>query len=66
MNKDKLEVGDLVVLKKSDANRRGIGLVIGSEDPYGRKIYWFKWREWTIIPSRWSRYLAKLSQTQEE
>ena len=51
MNKDKLEVGDLVTLEQHGMLYResravvrpvgGVGLVVGSS-PHAAKVYWFK------------------------
>jgi len=64
MNKNKLEVGDLVVYSTTKW-REGIGLVV---EPHiielnAWKIYWFKYGS-TYTSNE--HYLTKLSQTQEE
>ena len=66
MNKDKLQIGDLV----SGTTGADIGLVVGAYPPnlYGCgtvywKVYWFKYR-WAFACE--DSCLTKLCQTQEE
>ena len=65
MNKDKIQVGDLVLYLADFRWRKGVGLVVA---PYageqgGWKIYWFKYGRVYLSNEH---YLTKLSPTQEK
>ena len=72
MNKDKLEVGDLVTYKAeaSQTVAWGIGLVTGTGYGYHQrrwKVYWFKHGGTADSNVWWYEYhLRKLSPTQEK
>ena len=66
MNKDKIEVGDLVIYSVDfiDPYPKGVGLVVAREKfRLEWSIYWFKYGSIYISNEH---YLTKLSQTQEK
>lgn len=63
MNKEDLQVGELVVHHRPRAFEKGIGLVIKTRFRDITRIYWFKTgKSWEC----WSSELIKLSSTQEK
>jgi hypothetical protein len=64
MNKDKLEVGDLVTYSEDPKWRKGVGLVVASHFAENElnawEIYWFKYESIWISNGH---YLTKLSPT---
>ena len=64
MNKDKIEVGDLVTSKLS--GEAGIGLVIGPRRVLEHPAWKVYWLEHALVGSRYEHHLAKISPTTQE
>ena len=65
MNKDKVQVGDLVLVKCDDARYYGVGLALRQPiptDPY-TEVYWFKIGR---IGGFFPEYLTKLENPNEQ